>query len=121
MGIWMANKGHLPAQEITLAKMLKEKGYMTGHFGKWHLGTLSTTISSKGAKRKPVLNYAPPWERDYDRSFVTESAICTWNPGLGKRAKNNPFYEDGVALDGSDESLRGGGQRVSWWIVQYPL
>ncbi len=112
MGIWMANKGHLPAQEITLAKMLKEKGYMTGHFGKWHLGTLSTTISSKGAKRKPVLNYAPPWERDYDRSFVTESAICTWNPGLGKRAKNNPFYEDGVALDGSDESLRGGAARV---------
>lgn len=112
MGIYTANKGHLPKQEITLARMLKEKGYTTGHFGKWHLGTLSRTESSKGKGRKPKLNYAPPWERDYDVSLVTESAICTWNPGLGKRAKGNPFYENGVALDGNDESLKGGAARV---------
>lgn len=112
MGIFGANQGHLPEQEITLAKMLKGKGYTTGHFGKWHLGTLSKTSSSKGKKRKPELNYAPPWERDYDVSFVVESAVCTWNPGLGKRAKNNPFYENGVALDGNDESLLGGAGRV---------
>ncbi|VGO19229.1 sulfatase family protein [Pontiella sulfatireligans] len=111
-GIYGANQAHLPAQEITLARMLKSKGYTTGHFGKWHLGTLSKTMSAKGEKRKPELNFAPPWERDYDASFVVESAICTWNPGLGKRAKNNPFYENGVALDGSDESLLGGAARV---------
>ncbi len=111
-GIYGANQGHLPAQEITLAKILKEKGYTTGHFGKWHLGTLSKTMSAKGAKRHPELNFAPPWERDYDASFVVESAICTWNPGLGKRAKNNPFYENGVALDGNDKSLLGGAARV---------
>ncbi len=111
-GIYTANKGHLPKQEITLAKMLKEKGYTTGHFGKWHLGTLSKTMSSKGERRKPELNYAPPWERDYDASFVTESAVTTWNPGIGKRAKNNPFFENGVELDGNDESLKGGAARV---------
>ena len=33
-GIWSANVGHLPKQEITLARMLKEQGYTTGHFGK---------------------------------------------------------------------------------------
>ncbi len=112
MGIWFANQGHLPAQEITLAKILKDKGYTTGHFGKWHLGTLDREISSKGKNRKPALNYSPPWERDYDVSFVTESAVSTWNPGLGKRAVNNPFYENGVALDGKDESLLGGAARV---------
>jgi arylsulfatase A-like enzyme len=111
-GIWTANVGHLPKQEITLARMLKEQGYATGHFGKWHLGTLDKVISSKGAKRKPAENYAPPWERDYDRSFVTESAVNTWNPGSGKRSKNNPFYDDGKALEPNDPTLAGGAARV---------
>ena len=111
-GIWTANVGHLPKQEISIARMLKEQGYTTGHFGKWHLGTLNKEISAKGAKRKPAENFAPPWQRDYDRSFVTESAVTTWNPGVGKRAKNNPFYDDGVALDGEDPSLQGGAAKV---------
>jgi arylsulfatase A len=34
------SKGGLPASEITLAEALKEKGYATGCFGKWHLGHL---------------------------------------------------------------------------------
>ncbi len=33
-----ANKEfHLPATEITLPQLLREKGYQTAHFGKWHL------------------------------------------------------------------------------------
>jgi len=111
-GIYGANAGHLPAQEITLAHMLKQQGYATGHFGKWHLGTLSKTMSSKGAKRKPAENFSPPWERGYDESFVTESAVTTWNPGIGPRAKDNPFFANGVPLDGNDPSLRGGAARV---------
>jgi arylsulfatase A-like enzyme len=34
MGICSANCGHVKDQEITLAEMVKEKGYRTGHFGK---------------------------------------------------------------------------------------
>jgi arylsulfatase A-like enzyme len=33
-----ADEGHLPASEITLAEVLAEHGYATGHFGKWHVG-----------------------------------------------------------------------------------
>lgn len=111
-GIFNANRGHLPKQEITLSEALKEKGYTTGHFGKWHLGTLSKTMSSKGAKRNPAVNYSPPAWHGYDKSFVTESAVTLWDPGVGKRAKNNPFWLDGVALDGADPSLLGSASRV---------
>ncbi|MEH6605488.1 MAG: sulfatase-like hydrolase/transferase [Pseudomonadales bacterium] len=111
-GIFGANEGHLPKQEITIAEILKEQGYRTGHFGKWHLGTLSKEISSKGESRKPELNYSPPAWHGYDSSFVTESAVPTWDPSQGGRAKDNPFYDNGVAVDPTDPSLKGGASRV---------
>lgn len=107
-GIFKANVGHLPAEEITIARLLKSKGYTTGHFGKWHLGTLSKTHSTKGEGRRPADNFAPPWERDYDRSFVVESSVSTWNPASTK----NPFYDDGVTVPADDKSLLGGAARV---------
>lgn len=109
MGIYTANFGHLPGQEHTVARMFKREGYATGHFGKWHLGTLNPKISAKGEMRRPADNFAPPWERDYDASFVTESAVATWNPARGQRAINNPYYENGQVatqnLDGCDSRV----------------
>ena len=35
-GIYSANTGHMKPEELTLAEILHEKGYRTGHFGKWH-------------------------------------------------------------------------------------
>jgi len=108
-GVWTANAGHLPAQEVTLAKALKPLGYATGHFGKWHLGTLSKTSSSKGAKRGPDVHYAPPWERDYDESFVTESCVPTWDPTSMGFGEKTPYYHNGKL---ATENLEGDDSRV---------
>ena len=49
-GIYSANTGHLPQEEITVPELLRPLGYHCGHFGKWHLGTLTKTI--KDANRE---------------------------------------------------------------------
>lgn len=81
-GICTANCGHIKPQEITLGEMVKELGYTTGHFGKWHLGTLTrdTVEANRGGRPKFDGDYAPPWDHGFDVSFVTESKVPTWNP-----------------------------------------
>ncbi|MCA9271088.1 MAG: sulfatase-like hydrolase/transferase, partial [Planctomycetales bacterium] len=80
-GIFFANVGHMRQQELTLAELLREHGYATGHFGKWHLGTLTTEIADAnrgGPKNKE--HFSPPWENGFDTCFSTESKVPTWDP-----------------------------------------
>lgn len=42
--IWSANTGHLPLPEFTIMEAAKAKGYVTSHFGKWHLGAFGTKV-----------------------------------------------------------------------------
>ena len=80
-GITGANTGHMPADEHTLAEYLHEAGYATGHFGKWHLGTLTTEKkdSNRGRKGK-TKHYAPPWEHGFKVCFSTEAKVPTLDP-----------------------------------------
>ena len=80
-GIFGANTGHLPEGELTLAEALKPAGYTTGHFGKWHLGTLTTTLSesNRGGERGKD-HYSPPWENGFDVCFSTEAKTPTYDP-----------------------------------------
>lgn len=81
-GICHANCGHIKPEEITLGEMVKNLGYTTGHFGKWHLGTLTrdTIEANRGGRPKFDADYSPPWDHGFDVSFVTESKVPTWNP-----------------------------------------
>ena len=79
-GVYTANRGHLRSQEVCLAEVLKERGYTTGHFGKWHLGTLTPDYSGKGKHRHPEDHYSTPGMNGFDQWFSTEFAIATWDP-----------------------------------------
>jgi arylsulfatase A-like enzyme len=84
-GIFHANVGHLRAEEFCLADILKQQGYTTGHFGKWHVGTLTRDIEDgrRGGRPEHDEHYAPPWERFFDECFSTEVAVPTWDPMVG--------------------------------------
>ncbi len=101
-GIFFANEGHMRKEEFTLAEALKTRGYVTGHFGKWHLGTLTKTErdSNRGGIPEDTIHYSPPWENGFDVCFSTEAKVPTWNPmvtppksalGVGKRVEGEPY------------------------------
>lgn len=50
----------LPADEITIAEMLKEQGYYTAHIGKWHLGRA---------------NGSAPQDQGFDQSLLMHSGL----------------------------------------------
>jgi len=127
-GVFFANTGHLPDEEITLAELLREQGYATGHFGKWHLGTLSKTDPSRNRGRGAVVveHFSPPWQNGFDVAFSTEAKVPTWDPMIGPAkfaawwdpiadaARATPFREPYRHEDGSPatENLDGDDSRV---------
>ncbi|SHI47649.1 Arylsulfatase A [Rubritalea squalenifaciens DSM 18772] len=92
-GIYYANVGHMLDKELTLAELLKEQGYATGHFGKWHLGTMTNEIkdANRGGVKKD--EFSPPWKHGFERCFSTESKVPTWDPMLvRKQQKDKRFW-----------------------------
>ena len=99
-GIYGANVGKMREEEITLAEALKSVGYTTGHFGKWHLGTLTNDeVDANRGGRDPNV-YSPPWMHGFDVCFSTESKVPTYDPmitpgsdaeDIGHREPGTPF------------------------------
>ena len=108
-GIPTANAGHVRNQEVTLAELLKEQGYATGHFGKWHLGTL-TNDQEDGRRggRRPE-HYAPPWEHGFDESFSAEVQMPTWDPMVNQAFPSKYWTGPG---EYATENLEGDDSRV---------
>jgi arylsulfatase A len=58
-----SQKSHLLEREVTIPEVLKEQGYSTAHFGKWHLG-----LPYGKHKNKPT-----PDKHGFDYWFLTEN------------------------------------------------
>lgn len=98
MGIWAAHTGGMRRGEITLAEILKDEGYRTGFFGKWHLGHIE---AERAHQRGPRGVYSPPWLHGFDETFATESAVPTWNPTVTPfdifgNVAGDPWKTDGL-------------------------
>jgi arylsulfatase A-like enzyme len=65
---------HLPLHEMTLAEALRQHGYATGHFGKWHLG------------EEPH----GPLAQGFDVQ------VPRWNKGWPRVGHHAPFQMDGL-------------------------
>jgi arylsulfatase A-like enzyme len=92
------NVVQLPLDKITIAQVLKQAGYATGMFGKWHLGNggdhhpgkrgFDEAIVSMGAHFDFVTN--PPVEYpkgQYLADFLTDKAV-----DFIRRHKDGPFF-----------------------------
>ncbi|MBI9017309.1 MAG: sulfatase-like hydrolase/transferase [Phycisphaerae bacterium] len=111
-GIWTANTGRLPREEYTIPNALQEKGYATGHFGKWHLGSPHPDYTGKGGGESDKHLARPEWF-GYDKHFVTHHAVSTWDPygpgGSEAETTDNPYWEDGQRVT---EKLTGCDTRI---------
>ena len=87
-------RGHLRAAEITLAEALRPEGYVTGHFGKWHLGD----VLDEGGQE----HLMHPGLAGFDVWFSTQNVLPTVNPYQGKFGKSQHYYRNGVYVPESD-------------------
>ena len=80
-GVFSANQGILRPEEVTIAEILHKYSYTCGHFGKWHLGTLTASEkdSNRGGPEHPEL-FNPPTMHGFDTYFSTEAKVPTWDP-----------------------------------------
>ena len=83
-------EGQLPLEEVTLAEVLKQAGYATGIFGKWHLGGANFPPSSQGFDEV----FVPAAE---SKSILTnggknEYAITTAAEKFIEKHRDQPFF-----------------------------
>ena len=95
---------HLPANEVTLAEVLKQKHYQTAVFGKWHLNNEFGTG-----------NQSDPDDQGFDNWF------CTPTHALPSHKNPSNFYDHGkpVGQLGTIESPQYASQIVADKVIEW--
>lgn len=96
-----ANRGLNP-NEVTIAEMLKQEGYSTAHFGKWHLGDAEEFMPTKQGFDE---FYGIPYSNDMWPEHPWQGSIFDFPP--------LPLYENEAVIDTlEDQSL------LTTWITE---
>ncbi|MGJ8724720.1 MAG: sulfatase [Roseibacillus sp.] len=91
--LWEAEMiDHLPLDEVTIAEALKEGGYATGFFGKWHLAGQGSRRTKDG-----IVNEA--WHPQH-QGFDVNKGGCAYGQPAAKAYF--PPYQNGELPDGPD-------------------
>lgn len=69
--------GGLPADEITIAEKMKEAGYATGMFGKWHLGHLPPYLPTEHGFDE---YFGIPYSNDMDKTAAAPRGRAAFTP-----------------------------------------
>ncbi len=67
-----ADEAHLPREELTLPEVLKPHGYVSGHFGKWHVGGMTEEDAGD--------HVMTPGMAGFDEWFSTHNVVVTFDP-----------------------------------------
>ncbi|MFC4991446.1 sulfatase [Rubritalea tangerina] len=99
LGSWVVGPGskrHIHPKEITLAEALKDQGYATGMFGKWHLGS-PNKANAMSTDTLPLAHGFDQWvgtnvSHDYGNAMLLQSSPSDQDPIKGYKtlAKNLP-------------------------------
>ena len=126
--VWTANIGNdepdfkrpekmpLPLSEITVAEVMREAGYSTALFGKWHLGDFKPL---KGGNKKWPVSH--PGLHGFDQWYATERSAptCTINCGCFQNSScinghytsnpacNNYYTNKSSDIEGWPEAIPG--------------
>jgi arylsulfatase A len=89
------SKGGLPAEEITLAELLRGRGYATAHIGKWHLGVHP---GSRPNDQGFELSYGLPYSNDMDPEDGLPQGASGW-PDPPTHGWNVPLILNGKVIE----------------------
>jgi arylsulfatase A-like enzyme len=94
------------AQELTVAKVLQSAGYVTGHFGKWHLNGKNGDRDTKTPPGRAILASDPlsPGKLGFDE-WISADNFFDLDVVLGRNGVPEKFHGDGSDII-TDEALK---------------
>jgi len=94
------------AQELTVARVLQSAGYVTGHFGKWHLNGKNGDKDTTTIPGRAILASDPlsPGRMGFDE-WVSADNFFDLDPVLGRNGVPEKFHGDSSDVT-TDEALK---------------